>query len=89
MFNDLEDEEEYEIQEHMNDPIAFAASHHSDPDTMYVDQALKQPDRKQFIQAIKEEVSAHNNNGHWKVVKRSMVPDGMKVLPSLWAMKRT
>ena len=71
----------------MSDPIAFAAWT-SDPDTMYVDQALKQPDQRQFIKAMQDKVEAHTNNKHWVVIHRSKVPKGVKVLPSVWAMKR-
>ena len=39
--------EEYEIQQKMADPIAFAAS--ADPNTMYLHEAMKQPDKKEFI----------------------------------------
>ena len=46
----------------MSDPIVYSAS--SDPDTMYMDQAMKQLDRKQFIKAMIDEVAAHTNNGH-------------------------
>ena len=36
----------YQIQDDMEDPIAFVAS--SNPDIMYYDQAMKEPDSKQF-----------------------------------------
>ena len=54
-----EGEVEYEIQKRMSDPIAFAAS--ADPDTMYLHEAMKQPDKKQFIQAMLDEVNIHTN----------------------------
>ena len=53
----------------MSDPIAYSAS--SDPDVMYVDQAMKQPDCKQFIKAMAEEVEAHTNNHHWQLIQKS------------------
>ena len=43
-------EEDLKIQNDMDDPIAFKAS--TDPDTMYFHQAMKAPDRKQFLEAI-------------------------------------
>ena len=70
----------------MSDPIAYSAS--SDPDTMYMDQAMKQPDRKQFIKAMVDEVAAHTNNGYCKLLLKSEVPTGIKILPSVWAMKQ-
>jgi hypothetical protein len=47
-------EDKYEIQRQMADPIAFAAS--ADLDTMYYHQALKEPDRANFIEAMQTEV---------------------------------
>lgn len=43
----------------MRDPIAFAAS--NDKDTMYVDQAMRAPDRKQCLKAMVDEVEAHTS----------------------------
>ena len=61
----------------------------ADQDTMRADQALRKPDRKQFIAAMEQEVMAHNNNQHWQVVPKSDVPVGVKILPCVWALKRT
>jgi hypothetical protein len=69
------------------DPIlAMAAS--SDPDTMYYHQAMKEPDRKQFIKAMKDEVDGQLKNQNFSVIKRSQLPEGARVLPSVWAMRR-
>ena len=70
----------------MKDPIAFKAS--SDPDTLYLHQALKQKDRNKFIEAMVKEVHDHESRYHWRVIKRTMIPDGHKVLPAVWAMRR-
>ena len=35
-----------------------------------------------------DEVAAHTNNGHWRLLLKSDVPTGIKILPSVWAMKR-
>ena len=83
---DIDGETEYALQEEMSNPIAYAAS--ADKDTMYMHQAMRQPDKKQFIQAMVDEVTAHTKNGHWKIIPRSQVPEGTKVLPSVWSMKR-
>jgi hypothetical protein len=66
--------------------LAFAAS--ADPDTMYLHQALKEPDKAQFIKAMEEEIRSHTDNKHWTLVPRTDVPDGVPVLPAVWAMKR-
>ncbi len=38
-------------------PLAFKAK--SDPDSMYYHQAMKQPDREKFIEAIEKELQGH------------------------------
>ena len=77
---------EYVIQENLEDPFAFSAS--SDPDTMYLHEARRQPDWPQFQLAMKEEVQAHESRKHWKLIKRAALPVGVSVLPSVWSMKR-
>ena len=69
IFDDVDGDEEIQQQILMSDPITYSAS--SDPDVMYVDQAMKQPDRKQFIKAMAEEVEAHTNNHHWQLIQKS------------------
>jgi Reverse transcriptase (RNA-dependent DNA polymerase) len=69
-----------------HDPVSFASS--SDPDVMHLGEALKQPDKKNFIEAMQKEVQAHTKNENWRVVKRSEIPSQHKVLPAVWAMRR-
>jgi hypothetical protein len=71
-----------------NPLLALKAVHQSAPDTMYLWQAMKQPDWAQFKHAMQEEVNAHTVNGHWKLIKRSALPKGATVLPAVWSMKR-
>jgi hypothetical protein len=68
------------------EPVALAAS--SDPDNLYMHEAMRQPDKKEFIKAMKKEVSAHKDNNHWELTKRINIPPQHKVLSSGWAMKR-
>jgi Reverse transcriptase (RNA-dependent DNA polymerase) len=89
--NDYDDDvyhgtEEYEIQRQMADPIAFAAS--SDPDIMYLHEAMTQPDKREFVKAMVDEVTTHTERGHWKVIPIKDVPTGTKILPAVWAMRR-
>jgi hypothetical protein len=77
--------QDFEIQEAMEDPIAFAAS--SSPNTMYLHEALKAPDREQFIKAMVGEVQAHEGKEHWELVPKSDVPDDTLTLPAVWSMK--
>jgi hypothetical protein len=58
------------------DPLlVFAAS--ADPDAMYLHEAMKQPDKAQFKQAMKEEVDSFDANNNWKLL-----------LPAMWQIKR-
>jgi hypothetical protein len=79
-------DEAYDIQERMEQPLSFVAS--TNPDVMYMDQAMKEPDSEQFQLAMLKEVKAHTDNGHWTIVRRDAVPDGVDILPAVWAMRR-
>uniref|UniRef100_UPI00293D8CF2 reverse transcriptase domain-containing protein n=1 Tax=Janthinobacterium sp. TaxID=1871054 RepID=UPI00293D8CF2 len=76
----------YQIAEAMEDPIAFVAS--ANPDIMYLEQAMKEPDSEQFEKAMLDEVRAHTDNKHWVVRRRADLPKRTKVLPAVWAMRR-
>ena len=60
----------------------------SDPDTMYLHQAMKEPDKEQFLGAMNKEVNGQVKNKNFSIVPRSTVPEETAVLPSVWAMKR-
>ena len=62
--------EEYDEEFHESPLLAFAAS--ADPDTMYLHQALKEPDKAQWKKAMVQEVQAHIDNQHWEMVPRNM-----------------
>ena len=79
-------EEDYKIQEDMDDPIAFKAS--ADPDTMCYHQAMRAPDKGHFVTAMIKEVEDHVQRKHWELIPISEVPPGTKILDSVWAMKR-
>lgn len=69
--------------------IAFlTGKKRSDPDTLYLHEALRQPDRKQFIKAMQKEVQDMKDSGHWHVVQASTVPEGATILPGVWALRR-
>jgi hypothetical protein len=80
--NEHEDEETWSEQE----LIAYKAS--TDPDTMYHHQAMKQPDREKFQEAMRKECEAHYKEGNYRLVKRSELPEGATLLSSVWQMKR-
>jgi hypothetical protein len=66
--------------------VAFKAV--ADPDTMYYHQAMREPDAAEFRKAMQKEIDDHTEKGHWVLVKRSDLPNGTRVLPSVWSMKR-
>ena len=47
-------------------PIALKVS--TNPDTMYMHQAMRQPDRKEFIQAMQKEVKDQMENGNFTII---------------------
>ena len=60
----------------------------SDPDTMYLHEAMNDPDRKELITAIVKEVTYHMENGKYSIIPKSQVPTGATILPAVWKMKR-
>jgi hypothetical protein len=80
--NEHEDKDTWSEQE----LLAYKAS--TDPDTMYHHQAMKQPDREKFQEAMRKECKAHYKEGNYRLVKRSELPEGATLLSSVWQMKR-
>jgi hypothetical protein len=66
--------------------LAYKAS--TDPDVMYYHQAMKEPDRQQFLTAIEKECEAHYKEGNCILIKMSKLPEGATLLSSVWQMKR-
>ena len=66
--------------------MAYKAS--SDPDTMYYHEAMKQPDKQQFLEAMEKEIESQVEQGVYMIVPRSSVPEGTRVLPAVWQMRR-
>jgi hypothetical protein len=83
---DLFHDQHLELQERMQNPIAFHAEMMGD--IMYYHQALQQPDAKQFADAVVKEVNGHVDNKHWELVKQEEVPEDVQVVPSVWSMWR-
>jgi len=64
----------------------YAAS--KDPDTMYMHQAMKEPNKDKFIAAMVEEMDAQLKGGNFLLILRSKVPKGATILLVVWQMKR-
>ena len=78
-------QDEYKIQDDIQDPLAYLAI--SYPDAMYFGQAMKEPDSKEFLNALIREVKRHCELKHWKILPRGEVPKGQPILDLVWAMK--
>ena len=66
--------------------MAYKAT--SDPDTMYLHQAMQEPDKKEFVEAMQKEVRDQYENGNFSIIHKSKLPQGATVLPAVWQMKR-
>jgi hypothetical protein len=49
---------------------------------------LKQEDRDLFVDAMEKEISDHSRREHWEIIPRSLMPDDMKTIMSIWSFKR-
>jgi hypothetical protein len=70
------------LQEH---PLLTYAST-SDPDKLHYHEAMKAPDKVEFIKGMQEEVSGQIKQGIYSPILCSKVPEGATVLPSVWVM---
>jgi Reverse transcriptase (RNA-dependent DNA polymerase) len=66
--------------------VSFGAT--NDPDTLYYHEILREPDKDQFIKAMRVEIQQHNDRKNWILVRRDSLPQGTRVLPSVWALRR-
>jgi hypothetical protein len=64
-YYDAMHEDEYRIEDDMTDPIAFLAK--ADEDTMYFHQAMKAPDKEEFVKAIVKEMNDHIVAKNWEL----------------------
>jgi hypothetical protein len=74
-----------QLQEQMRNPIAFHAEMVGD--IMYLQQVLKQPDVKEFVQAVIKEVNGHMDSNNWTLRKQSKVPEDVQIVPSVWSLQ--
>lgn len=67
---------------------SFAATKQRDPDTMTLDQAMREPDADKFIEAMQKELQDHADRGHWIVIPANQMPRNAKPINMVWSMKR-
>ena len=84
VLRDLHDDD-YE-QQYAHPLLAYASS--ADPDTMYMHEAMREPDREEFKKAMIKEVKDQTENGNFSIVPRAEVPKGEPTMPAVWQMKR-
>jgi hypothetical protein len=84
--DDLFHDAHLELQERMRNPIVFHAEMMGD--IMYLNQALRQPDAKEFVTAVVREINGHVDNNNWVLVPRDTVPEDAQIIPSVWLMQR-
>jgi hypothetical protein len=73
-----------ELQERMQNPIAFHAEMMGE--ILYLQQALRQHEAKEFVQAVVMEVNRHMDCKNWSIKKRSKVPEDVQIVLSVWLM---
>ena len=79
--------DDYHDTEQKADPV-LAMKAQTDPDTMYHHQAMKQPDRAEFEQAMDKEINDQLDNGNFSLIPKSTVPPDATILNAVWQMKR-
>ena len=60
----------------------------SDPDTMRLHEAMKEPDRLQFLAAMQKEIEDHVLHKHWKLIPLHSLHPNKRPLPMVCSMKR-
>ena len=75
-----------QMKKKMRQPLAFMADKVGG--IMYYHQTMNQPDVSEFARVSVKEVNRHVDNGDWELVPHSKVPEGVKPVPSVWAVHR-
>ncbi len=81
---DLLHDSHLQLQEQMRNPIAFHAEMMGD--IMYLQQALRQLDAKEFVKAVIKEVTGHVDCNNWTLQERSKVPKDIQIVLFVWSL---
>jgi hypothetical protein len=76
-----------QLQERMRNPITFYAEMMGEY-ILYLQQALKQPNAKEFVKVVIKEVNGHVDSNNWMLRKQSKVPEVIQIVPSVWSLWR-
>ena len=52
--------------QHLHPLLLFKAT--TNPDILYMNEALAAPDRNEFIKAMMKEICDHERRGHWRII---------------------
>jgi hypothetical protein len=74
-----------QLQEQMRNPIVLHAEMMGA--IMYLQQVLKQPNVKEFVQAVIKEVNGHLDCNNWTLQKQREVPEDVQIVLSVWALQ--
>ena len=66
--------------------LTYKAS--TDPDTMYMHEAMREPDKVKFLKAMEKEVEDQMKNGNYSIVNKNDVSKLSTILPAVWQMKQ-
>ena len=77
-------QQQYDLQMEMAELVIFTAS--SNPDILYLHEAMRAPNCQQFLCAMEQEIKGHEDGKHWVLIPKTQVPKGMKVLDAVWSM---
>ena len=77
---------DHDMYEQQDSILAFKAT--ANPDMLYYHEAMKQPDKKHFIQAMETELDENFENNNFEVVHMNQVPQDATILPSVWQLRR-
>ncbi len=69
----------------MGYPIPFHADMMGD--ITYLQQALRQPNAKEFVKAVIKEVNGHVDCNNWTLRKQSEVPEDLQTFPLVWTLQ--
>ena len=78
--------ERSDLMNEMDPVMAFKST--SDPDTMYLHEAMREKDRANFLEAMWKEIQSQIQNENFTLIKKEEVPSGCEILPCVWQMKR-
>ena len=79
-------EDDYKLQNELEDLIVILTP--PTKDILYYRQTMKTTDRREFQRTMQKEFNDHSARTHWDLFPIDQVPEGEKVMDSVWAMKR-